>query len=146
MFRQFFFSLTLAVHAVVALLGHAGLHEVVGHYHADTNEQGSARNNASHVCAHGHAHHGDVAHSHSGQPDDDQPDDDQRGQEPDGDHDHSDCVVCQFTAQAQSPLCFVDLPALNEFPEAAFIVAEQLFIAAAESAFDSRGPPLACTC
>ena len=80
------------------------------------------------------------------QPDDDQPDDGQRGQEPDGDHDHSDCVVCQFTAQAQSPLCFVDLPALNEFPEAAFIVAEQLFIAAAESAFDSRGPPPTCTC
>lgn len=141
MFRQFFLTLTLATHAAVALLGHAGLHEVVGHHHGDTGEQDSGRSHASHVCAHGHSHHEHAAHSHSHDHSHGKKD-----QKPDGNHDHSDCVVCQFTAQAQSPLCIVDLPALNEFQEAAFIFPERLYIAAAESAFDSRGPPLACTC
>lgn len=132
MFRRFLISTTLVVHAAAALLGHAGLHAVMGHDHGEHTAHQSLEFDHGHYhsdCAHGsHSHH---AHHDDGQPSSPTP----------SHRDEDDCLVCQFAGQHQAPLAFFHIQASAEISESTAAAALQLAPARIESAYDSRGPP-----
>ena len=141
MFRQFLISTTLVAHAVAALLGHAGLHALMGHEHGEhTAHQSLDLRHSQHSdhCTHdGHNHHeslGHVAHRQANH-DDGQP------ESPAPSHDDDDCLVCQFAAQQQAPLTFFSMPVSVDFCESTATETMQFAPARIESAYDSRGPP-----
>ena len=142
MFRRVLISTTLVAHAAAALLGHAGLHAVMGHDHGEHITQQSLvpAHNHHHVdCAHGgHSHHDGHGHTTSslvnhndGQPSFPTP----------SHHDEDDCLACQFAEQPQAPLAFFLMPASAEISESTAATTVQLAPARIESAYDSRGPP-----
>ncbi|MDG2359067.1 MAG: hypothetical protein P8M20_05380 [Planctomycetaceae bacterium] len=142
MFRQFLISTTLVAHAAAALLGHAGLHAVMGHDHGEHTAQPSLDSEHGHHHAHsahnGHSHHDGhehTAHSHANH-DDGQP------SSPAPSHHHDgDCLVCQFAEQHQSPLAFFHIPASADISEPTAAETVQLAPTRFESVYDSRGPP-----
>lgn len=149
MFRQFLISTTLVAHAAAALLGHAGLHAVMGHEHGEHTAQQSLDFGHDHGqhrdhCAHdGHSHHGGHGETPRGHTDHGHTNhDDGQPSPPEPSHHHDgDCLVCQFAEQHQAPLAFFHMPATADISESTSTVTVQFAPARIESDYDSRGPP-----
>jgi hypothetical protein len=141
MFRQILVNLTLITNAAAALLGHAGLHDLIGHRHSEHVGLESAPSVATHGCSHGHHQDhivdGEHRHDHS----DGVPESPERH-----DHDSEDCLVCQYTAQAQSHVTLVELPSLSHLVDSTCCEERRFVPAGLESLYESRGPPLAIAC
>lgn len=142
MFRRFLISATLVAHATAALLGHAGLHAVMGCDHGEHAAQpslGSAHDHRHAPCAHdGHRHHHRDEQTvpcdakHSGD----------RPSSPVPSHHHDDdCLVCQFSEHHQAPLAFFHMPATADVSESTVATLVPLAPAQIELSYDSRGPP-----
>lgn len=154
MFRQAIASSILFVQVTVALLGHAGLHALLGDFHLGTHDHASHslvdakapscdhwHSHRSYATAH-HTHHDGHHHGQHSHNNRHSRHEHESPQQHHHHHDSSDCLICQYIDQAQTSLAqpVTAGPVAIDGPVNCDVecrVAHGL-----ASAYDSRGPPL----
>jgi hypothetical protein len=153
MFRRSVSAFLLAVFAAVSLLGHGGLHLVPGghdcHAHTGTAAAPAGHSHAGHThsqAAHSHIAHSQIAQGHAhccshSHAENEQPS--QPVPHAPFEHDHDNCLVCQWHTQGQLSTVTITVPLSEDCCGDVTRSTPHVTTAFRLSTLLTRGPPVA---
>ncbi|MDA0833421.1 MAG: hypothetical protein O2955_08595 [Planctomycetota bacterium] len=133
---RFFSGLIFAIYGFYAVVGPAGLHDLIAHEHPASTAMPPSAHVHDHDHHHGHGHH---AHNHQSPDHQHRPQGNSHSHFP-GESDH--CVVCQFMATAAQPTLPPSIELTGEQIAELILPALPARRCATTSSISIRGPPV----